>query len=204
LLDKIVLATKNTDKIREIKHVLAGLPFTILTFQDFYPPWSDVIEDGLTIADNALIKAQAVCSFTKLPALADDTGLEVVCLNGNPGVYSSRYAGEDATYADNCNKLLQEMHGCKDRKAVFMTVVALVMPDYKNFLTEGSVKGLITLESRGANGFGYDPVFLIPEFNKTFAEMSLTEKNQYSHRSIAFRKMKQLLLSLHKEDVDLS
>ncbi len=192
----LVLATKNRDKIREIREILADLPIEIKSTEDF-PGMPDVVEDGATLEENAVKKAREFHQFTGLPALADDTGLEVEALNGAPGVYSSRFAGEEASYADNREKLLREMAHIPDgkRDARFRCVVAFV--DGEQVLTvEGIVRGEITRTPAGSDGFGYDPVFYVPELGRTFAEIDLNTKNQISHRGIAFRKMKEKLKAL--------
>ncbi len=186
----IVLATKNQDKIREIREILSDLPVEFKTMANF-PDMPDVIEDGETLEENAIKKAMEFHKFTGLPALADDTGLEVDVLNGAPGVYSSRFAGAEASYADNRKKLIEELKdiSTEDRGAQFRCVVAFVDGSRK-ITTEGIVRGKILPEEQGNSGFGYDPVFWVPEFKKTFAEIDLEKKNAISHRGIAFRKMK--------------
>jgi XTP/dITP diphosphohydrolase len=186
---KIVLATHNRDKIRELKAAFRGTNAELLTF-DHFPNMPDVVEDGDTLEENALKKAKEIFQFTGLPALADDTGLEVQALNGAPGVKSSRYAGERVTYAQNVKKLLSEMKdiGPEQRKAGFRTV--MVYFDGNNVLTtEGRVQGTILKEPVGENGFGYDPVFYYPPLKKTFSELSPDEKNKISHRGKALLKM---------------
>ena len=187
---KIVLATKNKDKIREIKKILSDLPVEIKTMADF-EGIPDVEEDGATLEENAIKKATEFHKFTGLPAIADDTGLEVDALNGAPGVYSSRFAGEEASYEDNRKKLLRELENVPEAKrgAQFRCVVAFA-DGSRRMTTEGIVRGKILQEERGDSGFGYDPVFWVPEFEKTFAEIDLEKKNAISHRGIAFRKMK--------------
>lgn len=187
---KIVLATKNKDKIREIKKILSDLPVEIKTMADF-EGIPDVEEDGATLEENAIKKATEFHKFTGLPAIADDTGLEVDALNGAPGVYSSRFAGEEASYEDNRKKLLRELENVPEAKrgAQFRCVVAFA-DGSRRMTTEGIVRGKILREERGDSGFGYDPVFWVPEFEKTFAEIDLEKKNAISHRGIAFRKMK--------------
>jgi XTP/dITP diphosphohydrolase len=196
LFDKIVLATKNVDKIKEIKQVLSDLPLTILTFQDFNPCWNDIDETGATIEENAFLKAKQVALFTNLPAIADDTGLEVAALGNVPGVYSSRYAGEGSTYKDNYMKLLKVMDGELNRIAVFKTAIAFYQPPDHFKTVVGKVTGQITNEPKGKNGFGYDPVFFYPVLKKTFAEMTLREKNQISHRGKALQEIKLYLNKL--------
>jgi len=195
----IVLATKNEDKIREIKEILSDLPVELKTMADF-PEMPDVEETGATLKENALKKAMEFHKFTGLPALADDTGLEVDALSGAPGVYSSRFAGEDASYADNRKKLLEELKDVPEdsRTAQFRCVVAFVEGSYE-ITTEGIVRGKILRAEQGDRGFGYDPVFWVPEFKKTFAEIDPEKKNLISHRGIAFRKMKAKLEAIFKE-----
>jgi XTP/dITP diphosphohydrolase len=193
LFHQIVLATRNQDKIIEIRDALAGLSIQILNLNSF-PGAPEVIEDGDTLAANAIKKALAIHQHTNLPAVADDTGLMVEALDGAPGVFSSRFAGPGATYADNVQKLLNLMEGVppSQRSAEFRTVIALMVQG-KAHVVEGRCHGQITLAPRGSNGFGYDPVFLVPELNKTFAELTLAEKNQVSHRGRALRAFKVLL-----------
>ena len=147
--------------------------------------WPDVDETGATLEANALLKARAAVEATGLPAIADDTGLEVDALNGGPGVHTARFAGPDASYADNISLLLAELENVEDRSARFRTVVALVFPDGVDVVAEGAVEGLITKSSRGSGGFGYDPVFEIG--GVTLAEMSTAEKGRLSHRARAVR-----------------
>ena len=197
---EIVLATKNRDKIKEIKEILKGVPVELLTFDEHSRNLS-VEEDGKTLEENAVKKAEAWMRQTGKPALADDSGLEVDYLNGAPGVYSSRFAGEDATYADNNVKLLELLKDVQKerRTARFRCIAALAFPDGKKELFEGAVEGLITDSPRGESGFGYDPVFLIPEYDKTFAELGDELKNKISHRSIAFRKVRNYLSKIKNE-----
>ena len=191
----IVLATHNKDKQAELSRALNSEDVNILSLEDF-PEVSEIIEDGETLKDNALIKARAVNKITGLPSISDDTGLEVDALNGEPGVFSARYAGENCSYLDNVNKILENMSKIPLdlRGAHFKTVMAYVS-DKMELVTEGSVKGIITNESKGIGGFGYDPVFYVPEMMKTFAEMTIEEKNRISHRGIATRNMIKLLQS---------
>lgn len=181
MIPRLVLATKNPDKVAEIEAVLAGsgLAGEIVRGLD----WPDVNETGDTLEENALLKARAVVEVTGLPVVADDTGLEVDALDGAPGVRSARFAGPEAEYEDNVIKLLQEMDGIEERSARFRTVVALVFPDGVEIVAEGSLEGTIASEPKGKGGFGYDPVF---EFDGvTLAEMSLDQKNELSHRARA-------------------
>lgn len=185
----ILLATANKDKALELGNLLRPLGIQIKTLLDF-PLAEQIEETGETLEENALLKARAGFRLSGLPTIADDTGLEVMALNGEPGVYSSRFAGENATYADNVRKLLEVMESVPDdrREGRFVTVAAYVDKAVE-IVASGQVTGQITRHPRGAGGFGYDPVFLVDETQKTYAEMSLTEKNQMSHRARAFRNL---------------
>ncbi len=194
-LSTVVLATRNQHKVQEIQGFLGSLPIRLLSCIDF-PALPDVVEDGLTCRDNALKKARETAIGTAHWALADDTGLEVEALDGRPGVFAARYAGEDATYADNCQKLLEELANIPEarRGARFLTVMALVAPGREPYeVVEGQLLGRITREFYGSQGFGYDPVFYVPSAGKTLAEMTLAEKNTISHRGQALRLVKELL-----------
>ena len=190
---KIVLATHNKDKCLEMMDVLSNFNIELLTLYEF-SHIGEIVEDGATLEDNALIKARIVHKLTKLPSLADDTGLEVEALGGAPGVFSARYSGENASYSDNVNKLLKDMENVPNgkRMAKFRTVMAFV-DDEMELIAEDFVEGIITDVTKGVDGFGYDPVFYVPEINKTYAEMSIKEKNQISHRGKALMKMQKLL-----------
>ncbi|NOZ08687.1 MAG: RdgB/HAM1 family non-canonical purine NTP pyrophosphatase [FCB group bacterium] len=192
----IVLATHNKDKQKELLPLLKPLGIGIKLLDDF-PQIGEIAETGSTLRDNALIKARTVHRLTGLPALADDTGLEVACLNGQPGVRTGRYAGENATYAENVTKLLQKLKTVpeSERSARFLTVIAYVDSE-RELIENGVVEGRILNNRKGVGGFGYDPVFYIPQLDKTFAEMTSAEKSKISHRGRAFRKMKKLLEGL--------
>ena len=193
---KLVLATQNRDKIREIRHLLEELPVTIMTFEDF-PDFPDIEETGKTLEENAILKASGIALYTGCAALADDSGLEVDALDGAPGVYSSRFAGPGCTYDDNNRKLLKELEGVPDdkRTARFRTVIAVAWDADKVDTVEGRAEGVITVEKAGGDGFGYDPVFFYPPAGKTFAEMTLEEKNRVSHRGKALVKAVKLLVA---------
>ena len=195
----LVLATHNPDKQAEMNAVLSDLGLDVIGL-DQYPEIDDIPENGTTLLENALIKARAVHLKTGFPALADDTGLEVDALHGAPGVYSARFAGEDATYQDNVKKLLSVMAGVskQNRTARFRTVVALIDSDTELW-TEGIIEGLITREQRGAGGFGYDPIFEAADTGKTFSEMSAAQKNEISHRARALQKMRKKLITVFEE-----
>lgn len=193
-MKQLLLATHNRHKAHEFQALLADLGIEVLTL-DAYPQVGEIVEDGKTLEENALKKAREVHRLTGLPSLADDTGLEVHYLNGAPGLYSARYAGENATYADNCRKLLAELRGVTPnrRGAQFRCVLALAGWGPEDLLVEGRCPGVITESERGANGFGYDPLFLPDGFDTTYAEMDDATKNRISHRGLAARKMKVLL-----------
>lgn len=188
-LNTIVLATHNQDKKIELQDALSEFPVTILSLHDF-PHIGEIEETGETLLENSMLKAKTVYNLTNLPAIADDTGLEVDSLAGAPGVYSARYAGEDVTYSDNVNKLLNEMKGIssRNRGAQFRTVISFIDGE-RELWTEGIIKGEIGEMPVGNSGFGYDPIFFIPELNKTFAELSTEEKNKISHRGLAMKKL---------------
>lgn len=193
---RLVLASANPDKVKEIVAVLsAALPVTLLPRPAAVP---EVVEDADTLLGNARLKARALVAATGTAAVADDTGLDVDALGGAPGVYSARYAGEDATYADNVAKLLGALAALPDgggaRRASFKTVALAAFPDGSEVWAEGVLAGTISAEARGGNGFGYDPVF-VPDGGdgRTFAEMRREEKDAVSHRGRAFRALAEAL-----------
>lgn len=193
--EKIVLATQNQDKVKEIYALLHDLDLEILTLEEF-PEAPDVIEDGETLEDNALKKAREIAEYTKMSAVADDTGLEVDYLDGRPGVFSSRYAGENASYADNVKKLLTELKEVpwEKRGAQFRCAVALYnFANRETRIVAGVCRGIIAEAPSGHQGFGYDPVFYVPEYHQTYAEMDLELKNKISHRARAFLQLRNLL-----------
>jgi XTP/dITP diphosphohydrolase len=194
MIREVVLATRNRHKGEELAALLGDLGITIRTLDEF-PDAPEVVEDGDTCEANAVKKARAIADFTGLPAVADDTGLEVDALGGRPGVYAARYAGEDATYEDNCRKLLRELMGVprEQRTARFLTVAAIALPSAGTRVAQGTLDGVIAEEASGTLGFGYDPVFLIPELGKTLAQLSADQKNTISHRAKAFAKMREIL-----------
>ena len=194
-LNTIVLATHNQDKKIELQDSLSEFPVTILSLNDF-PHIGEIEETGETLLENSMLKAKTVHNIAKLPAIADDTGLEVDALNGEPGIYSACYAGENYSYSENVNKLLKNMEKipAKKRTARFQTAIAFVEENME-LVSEGIVEGKITTEPKGVGGFGYDPVFYVPITGKTFSEMNMTEKNQISHRGKAIQEMLKLLQS---------
>ena len=186
---KLVIATHNEDKLKEIQTYLESFSFNAISLNKF-PQIGEIIEDGQTLLDNALIKAREVFDKTGLPTISDDTGLEVDALNGKPGVFSARYAGEECTYLDNVNKLLKNMKKIPipNRTAQFKTVMVFKDKN-QELIVEGVVKGLISRELKGDQGFGYDPIFFVPDLGKTFGELSAIEKNKISHRGNALRNL---------------
>ena len=189
---KLVFASNNKDKIEEIKSQL-NQEIKILSLQDIGCN-EEIVEIENTLEGNAKLKANYITNNYKYNCFADDTGLEVVALNGEPGVYSARYAGENVTYEDNVNKILLVMKGVHDRKAQFRTVIALNLKG-EQYVFEGACKGTILEEKHGDMGFGYDPIFKPDGFHKTFAEMSLDEKALISHRGLAVKKLIDFLSS---------
>jgi len=197
---KILLATHNRNKITEIKDALKTTGFEILSLDDF-PDLPEVIEDGDTLEHNSLKKAREIFEHSGITTLADDTGLEVEYLNGEPGVFAARWAGEGCTYKDNCDKMLRELEGVpfEKRKAAFRCVITL----YGNNILKtsvGELKGQIIEESRGTDGFGYDPVFVPEGYSITLAEMPLNEKNKISHRGLAVKKMAEIIMEMKKAE----
>jgi XTP/dITP diphosphohydrolase len=195
-----VLATRNQHKKQELVALLGDLPIAIRTLDDF-PGAPDVIEDGDTCEANAMKKAVEIARYTGLTAVADDTGLEVDALGGRPGVFAARYAGEQASYNDNCRKLLRELREVpRDKRgARFVTVAAIAIPGGKTQLVKGVLEGSIAEEAAGSHGFGYDPVFVVPEYHQTLAQLSPDVKNRISHRARAFTQAKTLLQQMPME-----
>jgi XTP/dITP diphosphohydrolase len=185
----LVIATRNPGKTDEIKELLADFPIRIKNLADF-GPLPPVVEDGGTFDENAYKKASFVARRLGLPALADDSGLVVEALNGAPGVFSSRYAGENATDAERCRKLLAAMHGLTRRRAAFECVISIAVPTGAALTYEARCEGLIAEAPAGENGFGYDPIFYFPPLQKTFAELSRSEKSRVSHRGKALQEVR--------------
>ena len=191
---KLIIATHNSDKEKELKSVLDNFPVEVMSLDQF-PEIGEIEETGSTLYENAKLKAVTVNKITNMPCLGDDTGLEVDALSGAPGVYSSRYAGENVSYKNNVTKLLRELRSTPSdkRTARFRTIIFYTDGD-RELYTQGEIQGVITENPRGTNGFGYDPVFYIPEVKKTMAELTSAEKNKLSHRGQAMRKFRKLLL----------
>ncbi len=185
----LILATTNKNKVKEFQEMLKDFPIEIRSLADF-GPLPEAIEDGATFDENAYKKAIHTARILGFPAIADDSGLAVEALNGAPGVYSARYAREDATDAENVDKLLHEMQGIKNRKAAFHCVLSIAVPSGPALTYEGSCEGILLEERRGESGFGYDPVFYFEDLGKTFAECTMEEKNKVSHRGKALADLK--------------
>ena len=195
MLDKLVIATANKHKLKEIESIFKGS-----AIKEILPMPSnigEIIEDGNTFIENSIIKAKAVYNFTKLPSLADDSGLCVNALEGRPGIFSARYGGENLGYKEKMQMLLDELKDKDDRSAYFITSAVCVLDDNYYIAVEGRFNGKIIENPRGFDGFGYDPIFQPDGYNVTYAEMSLEEKNSMSHRSLAMNKMKNILLSIY-------
>ena len=192
-MKKIVIATRNKNKLIEMKEILRDLPYEFVGLEEFLDI-PEIEENGDTFLENSLIKARTVHNLTGYPSIGDDTGLEVDYLKGAPGVRSARFAGENAISSDNVSKLLTELNGIPlyQRNAQFRTVISFVT-EQKEHWVEGIVKGLILFEPLGESGFGYDPIFYYPPLKKTFAELSMDQKNKISHRGLALEKFRILL-----------
>lgn len=193
----LLLATYNKGKIREFRSILSGIPYEILTLTDCGIT-KEVEESGETYEQNALLKATSMASLSCLLTMADDSGLEVDALGGEPGVRSARYAGENKTDADKIAFLLAKLKDAPDkgRNAQFRCVIAIAVPNGKAILFSGTCQGVITAEPRGTQGHGYDPIFYIPELGKAMAELTMAEKNRVSHRAKAAAKAKEYLINL--------
>lgn len=196
---EVIAATNNLHKLEEIREILGRLGYKVLSLDDIGIK-TDIDENGSTFKENALIKAKEICKLTGRMSIADDSGLEVFALNGEPGVYSARYAGAEGDEKDEANnkKLIEKMKDIPEnkRQARFVSSIALIFPDGKQIVTEGYINGIIGYEEKGENGFGYDPLFIIPELDKTMAQLSSFEKNKISHRANALEKLKRILIEL--------
>ena len=192
---KIVFATGNAGKVKEIRMILADLGMEVLSMKEAGIRL-DIEEDGTTYEENALIKARAVAAHTDAIVMADDSGLEVDALNKEPGVYSARYLGEDTPYSIKNAEIIKRLEGLEgeQRSARFVCAIAAVCPDKSEVTTRATIEGQIGFEEKGTNGFGYDPIFYVPEFGKTTAELTEEEKNQVSHRGKALELMKKELM----------
>ncbi len=197
--DKLLLATNNQGKVREYKSLLQNIPYELITFAE-QSITTEVSEVGGSLEENARLKATVIADKSQLLTLADDSGLEVDALGGEPGPLSARYAGEGASDRDRVNYLLSRLEGVpwEKRTARFRCVIAIATPNGKAEICSGECQGFITFEPRGEHGFGYDPIFYLPELDKTMAELPLSLKNQVSHRGQAARKAHQLLKRLRE------
>lgn len=193
-MKKIIFATGNAGKMKEIRNILSDLPVQVLSMKEVGIQ-TDIVEDGKTFAENAVIKARAIMQLTGEVVLADDSGLEIDYLNKEPGIYSARYMGEDTSYRIKNANLIQRLEGVPDEKrtARFVCAIAAAFPDGTVKTTEGTIEGRIGYEEKGGNGFGYDPIFYVPEFECTTAELSEEQKNKISHRGRALAEMKEIL-----------
>ena len=191
---KLIFATGNENKMREIREILAGRGYEVLSMKEAGID-VDVVEDGKTFAENALIKARAISKIAGELVLADDSGLEIDALGGEPGIYSARYMGHETSYTEKNNNLISRLEGVPDEKrtARFVCAMAAVFPDGREETVVGTMEGRIGYEIAGENGFGYDPIFYLPEYGKTSAEISPEEKNAISHRGKALRAIAELL-----------
>ncbi|MCL2390093.1 MAG: XTP/dITP diphosphatase [Endomicrobia bacterium] len=198
MIKEIIVATGNKHKVEEISAILKDLNIKVIPMTSF-PSYPKTVEDGKTLAENASKKAKEAAEFFKKWVIADDTGLEVDFLNGEPGVYSARYAGENCSYEDNNTKLLGKLKDVPDEKrtAKFRCVIAVSSPEGAVSLADGQIFGIISKIAAGVNGFGYDPVFFVPEYNKTFAELSSEVKNKVSHRANALQKAKEIIRAIN-------
>ena len=193
-IEKIIFATGNEDKLKEIRAILNKPDIEIISMREAGIT-DDIEENGSTFSENSLIKARAVSERTGFPAMADDSGLEVDYLNGEPGIYSARYLGRDTGHDKKNTYILEKLSGVKDeeRGARFVCAASLVLPDGREFVRMGVMEGRIAYEAKGSNGFGYDPIFFLPEYGKTSAELSPEEKNRISHRGKALMQIKELI-----------
>ena len=191
---RIIFATGNQGKMKEIRTIMENLDVEVLSLKDIDLE-VDINENGTTFEENAIIKAKTIMELTKEIVLADDSGLEVDYLGKAPGVYSARYMGEDTPYSIKNNHIIKQLEGVEgeDRSARFVSVIACVFPNGEVLTTRGTIEGRIGYEEKGENGFGYDPIFYVPEYDCTTAELSLEEKNKISHRGKALETMKEEL-----------
>lgn len=200
-LDKVIFATGNKGKVKEIQMILADMVKEVITMKEAGIE-IEVEENGSTYEENALIKARAVAACTDSLVMADDSGLEIDYLNCEPGIYSARYMGEDTSYRIKNANLIERLEGVPDEKrtARFVCAIAAILPDGREITTRGVIEGRVGYEEKGTNGFGYDPIFYVPAFGKTTAELSEEEKNKVSHRGNALMLMKEELKKY--EDTD--
>lgn len=196
-MKQIIFATGNNGKMKEIKEILADLDAEILSMKEAGIE-VDIVEDGTTFAENAIIKARAIAEYTDAIVLADDSGLEIDYLDKEPGIYSARYLGEDTSYHIKNQNLIDRLEGVAEdeRSARFVCAIAAVFPNKECVVTEGTVEGFIGYEEQGAEGFGYDPIFVVKGLGKTSAQLTAQEKNEISHRGKALQKMKEIIRNM--------
>lgn len=194
---KIIAATQNKHKIEEIEAITSRFGFEVISRKEAGVPDFEIEENGSTFEENSYLKAKAILDYTNKPTIADDSGLEVDYLNGEPGVFSARYAGVDGENADNANnaKLLEELKDVpvQNRKGRFVSVITLLFPDGRNISVRGTCEGYIATELMGDNGFGYDPLFIPDGYNQSYAQIGSDEKNKISHRANALEKLSEVL-----------
>ncbi len=196
-MERLIFATGNKDKMKEIRMILGDLDYEILSMKEAGIT-ADIVEDGKTFEENAQIKAKAISKLANCLVLADDSGLEVDYMDKQPGIYSARWMGEDTSYDIKNKKIIENLEGVPDEKrtARFVCAVAAAFPDGRVITKRGTIEGIIGYEQRGENGFGYDPIFFLPEYGKTTAELSPEEKNKISHRGRALEQIKEELKKL--------
>lgn len=201
---KLVLSTGNENKVKEIRHILKDLDLEVLSKMDVNLENLDVVEDGETLEENSLKKAKALAEKLDYMVMADDTGLFVDALDGEPGVHAARYAGEDGNDRMNNEKLLEKLKGksIEERKAKFLDVITLITEDKKIYTVQGECKGVIALDFRGPRSFGYDPLFMPEGFNETFAELGADIKDKISHRAKALENLRNILIEILEVDID--
>ena len=193
-MPRIIFATGNAGKMKEIREILSDLPYEVVSMKEAGVT-ADIVEDGTTFEENAMIKAKTIAELTGEIAMADDSGLEVDYLDKAPGIYSARFLGEDTSYDIKNKYLIDQLEGVEgdDRSARFVCAIACVWPDGRSKVCRATIEGVLAKEPAGENGFGYDPIFYVPQYGKTTAELSMEEKNEISHRAKALREMKKEL-----------
>lgn len=202
-MNKLIFATSNEGKMREIREIMRDSGYEVLSLKEAGIT-ADIEENGTTFEENAVIKARTIAELTNEMAMADDSGLEVDYLDKAPGIYSARFLGEDTSYDVKNSYILEQLRNVpgQERSARFVCAIACVFPDGRQLVTRATIEGYIGSEMRGEHGFGYDPIFVVPEFGKTTAELTMEEKNQISHRAKALRAMKEKLFDLRMTEND--
>jgi XTP/dITP diphosphohydrolase len=197
-MEEIIIATKNSGKVKDFEHLFKSKGFVIKSLLD-YPEIPDVEETGKTFAENAKLKSEQISTILQRAVIADDSGLSIDALDGEPGVYSARYAGEQKDDQDNIKKVLLNLEGVpyEKRTARFHCALALTIPNQETYLVDGTCEGIISTQAKGEHGFGYDPIFFLPEQNKTMAQLSSEEKNKISHRANALKKLQSMINQMY-------